>query len=239
MYVMERLFVLKEGRSGTSEAQIAGALLQSDVHTVHCAKQFGEKNGISKATLYRFCAKGGFSSFQALMEVLEEEKRYIPSWFRSSADRFVMPDVNGMVMALLSARQIVFNGDFSQIHLLTDTIKVLSLLGKQVEICSDWDLNLAYRKLELLDESDVYIHLDANIRLDLLHEYVVNRPYLISYGRILQSKGRKFYLSRQTSGMHPEFVQIRLEIENRRFVRPYLIELDEILARNLMKEAER
>jgi hypothetical protein len=39
--------------------------------------------------------------------------------------------------------------------------------------------------------------------------------------------------------MHPEFVQIRLEIENRRFVRPYLIELDEILARNLMKEAER
>lgn len=68
---------------------------------------------------------------------------------------------------------------------------------------------------------------------------VVNRPYLISYGRILQSKGRKFYLSRQTSGIHPEFVQIRLEIENRRFVRPYLIELDEILARNLMKEAER
>lgn len=29
MYVMERLFVLKEGRSGTSEAQIAGALLQT------------------------------------------------------------------------------------------------------------------------------------------------------------------------------------------------------------------
>lgn len=238
MYVMDRLFLLSEGRSETSDAQIAGALLQWDTQKTSTAGQFGKQLGISKATLYRFCAKAGFPSFQALIEVLAEEKKYMPFWLPYTSLSYTMPDLSDLVEAMIEAERIVFNGDFSQIHLLTSTFKVLALLGKEIAVCSDWDLGMAYAKLEKLNENDVYVHLDANIRLDLLHEYIVNRPYLIDYECIAGCRGKKFYCSRQISGPHPGFFQIGLEIENRRYVRPYLLELDEKLAQTLMERGK-
>ncbi|WP_290138418.1 hypothetical protein [uncultured Dubosiella sp.] len=233
MYVMDRLFVLNETASGTTDGRIARALLLRPPRT---ARKFREETGVSKATLHRFCAKGGFSSFQALVEVLDEERDFAPFWLEQEPMAYEMPDVDELVEAIRSAKTVVFNGSFEEIHLLQRTFHVLTLLGKTIEVLSDWDLEAAYEKLDRLTEADVYLHLDANLRLDLFQEYVVNRPYLPAYEKIAAARGKKFYASRQISHAGNRFNQIGLIIAHRRHIRPYLLAWDETLANTLWKE---
>ena len=181
-----------------------------------------KETGVSKASIHRFYSKAGFTSFKSFIRVLQREsknfdqtdfdsknyERRIVSYLHD--DSFYNKQVSSLIRDLLKSERVYFYGNQVEIGHLVHLKKFLRKSGKQVLSLNMWSIQSAYEQIKQLDHNDIFIIVDASIRIQNLYETSINNAYLLNLNLIKDLNFKKYYIGETNTDEYMSFNNIRI-----------------------------
>lgn len=224
MYTINRLEAMSTlfGKDN-NDGELATYFITHLPHLSHMTLQKCIKDtGISKATIHRFYSKAGFSSFRNFIRVLTQEnstfnqtdfdrenyEERIISYLHD--DFFHNKQVSLFIKDLLKAENVYFYGNSIEIGHLVHLKKFLRKQGKQVLSLNMWNIQSMYDQIKLLNENDIFIIVDASIRIQNLYENSLNSAYLLNLNMINNLEFKKYFIGEASMDQYLNYTNIRV-----------------------------
>lgn len=235
MYLLDRLFYLQEYDSQSSDGYIAQQLIAHLDHIGHMSlSDFLRISNLSKATLHRFYAKAGFSSFAAFSKALENEAKN--SLDKSSPQTEDTHLIHEFAKTLIRSQKIYVYGKIEQIYAFSNCFRLLERHHIPVHILMDWDLKKVHEKILAASSNDLLVVCDVSLSYSHMQEYAIKNPHILNLNVIQNAPCQKYFIGKPDGQKHTSFSFLYMdENENKKQYIEYIcLQLQAWLERELL-----